>query len=55
MALVMLVLAALTWSQLWMTAAPTSAELIPNWIAGPVVFAAIPYVIDRKRAKTAAA
>lgn len=49
-ALFMLVLTGLTWSQLWMTTPPARSQLIANWIAGPLIFAAIPYAIDRKRA-----
>jgi hypothetical protein len=48
-----LVLTALTWTQLFMTQAPSPSQLIPNWIVAPLVFAAIPLAFDWKR--TAAA
>lgn len=44
-------LAGLTWTQLLMTRPPTMAQLVPNWIIAPVVFAAIPYALDRKRVR----
>jgi hypothetical protein len=46
----MALLCALTWTQLLITTPPQPAQLIPTWIVAPVVFAAIPYVLDRKRA-----
>jgi hypothetical protein len=50
----MVVLTALTWTQLFSTRAPNTAQLIPNWIVAPVLLAAIVYVLDRKRAAAAA-
>ena len=49
MAIFMFVLAGLTWTQLWMTTPPARSQLISNWIAGPLAFAAIAYAIDHKR------
>jgi hypothetical protein len=48
-----LLLTALTWTQLLATRAPSPSQLIPNWIIAPLVFAAIPYAFDRKRAAAA--
>jgi hypothetical protein len=48
-AVFILLLTALTWTQLWTTTTPTPAQLIPSWIIAPLVFAAIPYALDRKR------
>ena len=42
-------LTALTWTQLWSATAPTNAQLIPSWIIAPIVFSAIPYAFDRRR------
>jgi hypothetical protein len=42
-----LLLTVVTWSPLWVTQAPTPSSF--NWIA-PLVFAAIPFAFDRKRA-----
>jgi hypothetical protein len=47
--IVVVLLTALTWTQLWSTTAPTSAQLIPSWIIAPVLFSAIPYAFDRGR------
>jgi hypothetical protein len=44
-----LLLTALTWTQLWTVTPPIPSQLIPVWIVAPVVFAAIPYALDRKR------
>ena len=48
-ALFTLLLTALTWTQLFVTQAPSPSQLIPNWILAPLVFGAIPYFFDRKR------
>ena len=40
---------ALTWTQLWTVTPPTRAQLIPTWIIAPLVFSAIPYLLDHKR------
>lgn len=48
-AVFVLLLTALTWTQLWMTTPPTTAQLIPSWIIAPLLFSAVPYVLDRKR------
>jgi len=47
-------LTALTWTQLFSTTAPTQAQLVPTWIIAPVVFSAIPFAFDRKRIAVAA-
>jgi len=44
-----LLLTGLTWTQLWMTKPVSSSQLIVSWMVMPVLFAAIPYLIDRKR------
>ena len=44
-----LLLTGLTWTQLLATRAPEPSQLIPSWIIAPVLFAAIPYALDRKR------
>lgn len=49
MAIFMLVFCAFTWSPLAMARAPEPAQLIPGWIATPLVLAAIAFAIDRKR------
>lgn len=49
----MLLLCALTWTQLFETEPPTVAQLIPSWIIAPVVLSAIPCLLDWKRAKAA--
>jgi hypothetical protein len=48
-AIFVLLLTALTWIPLWAVTPPTPSQLIPNWIVAPLVFAAIPYALDRKR------
>lgn len=48
-----LLLTALTWTQLFVTQPPKPSQLTPNWIVAPLVFAAIPYIFDRKRAAAA--
>ena len=48
-----LLLTALTWTQLFVTQAPSPAQLIPNWIVAPLVFGAIPFFFDRKRSALA--
>jgi len=50
----MVVLAALTWTALFSTRAPETPQLIPGWIVAPLLFAALIYVLDRKRAAAAA-
>jgi len=44
-----LLLTALTWTQLWNTTPPTRSQLVPTWIVAPLLFSAIPYLFDRKR------
>jgi hypothetical protein len=48
MAIYVLVLTALTWTQLW-AVPPTPSQLVPTWILAPIVFSIIPYMLDRKR------
>jgi len=48
-AVLTLLLTGLTWTQLLATRAPEPSQLIPSWIIAPVLFAAIPYALDRKR------
>jgi hypothetical protein len=49
-AVFILLLTALTWTQLWSVTPPTPSQLIPGWIVAPLLFAAIPYALDHKRA-----
>lgn len=49
MASFVILLAALTWTQLFSTVPPTPSQLVPTWIIAPLVFSAIPYVLDSKR------
>ena len=49
----MVLLTALNWTQLFAVTPPAPAELIPTWIVAPLVFAAIPFTFDRKRADAA--
>ena len=48
-AIFILLLTALTWTQLGTVTPPTPSQLVPSWIIAPLVFAAIPYALDRKR------
>ena len=45
-----LLLTGLTWTQLWAVVPPAESQLVPTWIIAPLVFSAIPYALDRKRA-----
>jgi hypothetical protein len=49
MALFVLLLTLLTWTQLWAKTIPTPSQLTLTWIVAPLVFSTIPYAIDRKR------
>ena len=49
MAVFVVLLTALTWTQLFSTTPPTPSQLVPTWIIAPIVFSAIPYAFDRKR------
>ena len=49
MAAFVILLTALTWTQLFSTVPPTTSQLVPTWIMAPIVFSAIPYAFDRKR------
>jgi hypothetical protein len=51
-AIFVLLLTVLTWTQLWSVTPPTTSQLIPSWIVAPLVFSAIPYAFDRKRAQS---
>lgn len=46
-------LTALTWTQLFAKQAPSPSQLVPTWIVAPVVFSAIPFIFDWKRARAA--
>jgi hypothetical protein len=46
-------LTGLTWTQLWMKQPPSSSQLVASWIIAPLVFAAVPFVLDRERVRTA--
>jgi hypothetical protein len=52
-AIFMVLLTALTWTQLFVVTPPVPAQLIPGWIVAPLVFAAIPFAFDRKRVAAA--
>jgi hypothetical protein len=52
MAIFMLTFCVLTWSPLAVDRAPEPAQLIPGWIASPLVLALIAFAIDRKRVAT---
>jgi hypothetical protein len=49
-AIFMVLLTALTWTQLFIVTAPVPAQLIPSWIGGPLLFGVVVYALDRKRA-----
>lgn len=49
MAVFVVAVTGLTWTQLLTTTPPTNSQLVPSWIVAPLVFAAIPYWLDRKR------
>ena len=51
MAAFVVLLTALTWTQLFSTTPPTNSELISSWIIAPIVFSAIPYAFDRTRVR----
>jgi hypothetical protein len=51
----MALLTLLTWTQLFVKEPPQPSQLIPNWIGAPLVFGALAYAFDRKRARTAVA
>lgn len=53
-AIFMALLTAMTWTQLFLVTPPETKQLIPGWIFAPLVFAAVPYAFDRKRAAAAA-
>ena len=50
-AVFMVLLTALTWTQLWTVKPPIASQLIPAWIIAPLVFSAIPYALDRRRVR----
>lgn len=51
----LVLLAAITWTQLWAKEPPIPSQLIPTWIVAPVLFSAIVYALDRKRVRHVAA
>lgn len=55
MPIFMALLALLTWTQLFAKEPPQPSQLIPSWLAVPLVFGALAYAFDRKRARAAAA
>jgi len=48
-----LLLTALTWTQLFATQPPLPSQLVPTWIIAPLVFSAVPFAFDFKRARVA--
>jgi hypothetical protein len=48
--LAVLLLAVLTWGQLFVSVAPTPSQLIPGWILLPLLFCGSAYLLDRRRA-----
>jgi hypothetical protein len=48
-AVFIVLLTVLTWTQLWTVTPPVPSQLVPSWIIAPLVFSAIPYALDRKR------
>jgi uncharacterized membrane protein len=44
----------MTWTQLLATTPPRAQQLVIAWIVVPLMFSAIAYGLDRKRARTAA-
>jgi hypothetical protein len=53
MAVFTVLLTALTWTQLFAKQAPSPSQLVPTWIIAPLVFSAIPFALDWKRARAA--
>jgi hypothetical protein len=49
MAAFVVVVTALTWTQLFSRIPPTPSQLVATWIIAPVVFSAIPYLFDQRR------
>ena len=49
MAIFVILLTALTWTQLWSVTPPSNSQLIPSWIILPILLSAIPYLLDRRR------
>jgi hypothetical protein len=49
MAIFVILLTALTWTQLWSVTPPSNSQLIPSWIVLPIVLSGIPYLLDRRR------
>jgi hypothetical protein len=52
--LAFLLLALLTWGQLFVTVAPTQSQLIPGWILLPLLFGVSVYLLDRRRVNLSA-
>jgi hypothetical protein len=48
--LAILLLAILTWGQLFVSVAPTPSQLVPGWILLPLLFCGSVYLLDRRRA-----
>ena len=51
MALFVALLAAMTWTQLSLKTPPPERQLEISWILAPIIFAAIPYALDRRRVR----
>jgi len=49
MTIFVILLTALTWTQLWSVTPPSNSQLIPSWLILPIVLSAIPYLLDRRR------
>lgn len=54
MAIFMLLVTAMTWTQLLLTVPPPQQQLTTSWIIVPLLFAAIAYALDRRRVRFAA-
>ena len=52
-AILVLLMTALTWTQLLPNPAPTPHELTITWIIAPIVLSAIAYALDRRRVRRA--
>ena len=55
MAIFLVLVTVMTWSQLLATVPPSPQQLTVSWIVVPPIFGAIAYVLDRKRAREVAA
>ena len=53
MAVFILLVTAMTWTQLFLTVPPPPQQLTASWIVVPLLFAAIAYALDRRRVRFA--